>query len=552
MRAAENLLAAGWRLSGGPTVQLDLPVAWVGEGGRRSWWFHLNSLDPLACLLDAHDTTGDDERYLRPAASLALDWARSHPGLDSPNPFAWYDMAVGLRAYRLAYLLDAMARADEFDDIDVEALVRSVLLHAEALADDAGFASHSNHGVYQAAGQLAMASRLTTLPTMGAARRQALDRIRAMVDSQFTAEGVHTEHSPGYHWAVARTYRAVLASGLVTDPELVERLTGIDEALAWFVKPDGRLVMFGDTTDRKVKVRQAPDGARAFPESGYFVVRSDRSYVALAAAFHSRTHKHADDLSFVWFDRGRDLLVDAGSFGYAGTVEPGSQLWDEGFWYSHPSRVYVESTRAHNTVEIDGRSYQRRDRPYGSALRHWTAAGDVHAVEAVVCQFGTVEHRRVLVVAPGRWVLVVDDVADVDGTPHDLAQRFHFAPDLDLDTDGTTWRLDLGGGESLFVVPLEGALGTEHGRGRDDGAMTGWISRRIGEMTPCWSASYTADSVARHTFATVLALGTDAPVAGPRAEGAPWSWRIAGRRVEVAIRTAGGGMDLQVRERDAG
>jgi hypothetical protein len=52
---------------------------------------------------------------------------------------------------------------------------------------------------------------------------------------------------------------------------------------------------------------------RAFEDSGYFIAR-DRwsngtkdfeqcSYLAQICGFHSRTHKHADDLSFIWYDR---------------------------------------------------------------------------------------------------------------------------------------------------------------------------------------------------------------------------------------------------------
>ena len=60
--------------------------------------------DPLA-----HSEAQDDASQRR-AFALALDWARAFPALDTPSPFAWYDMAVGLRAQRLAYVLDAGTR----------------------------------------------------------------------------------------------------------------------------------------------------------------------------------------------------------------------------------------------------------------------------------------------------------------------------------------------------------------------------------------------------------------------------------------------------------
>jgi hypothetical protein len=54
---------------------------------------------------------------------------------------------------------------------------------------------------------------------------------------------------------------------------------------------------------------------RVLPEAGYAVVRAPQphgthdhdtaGYLLLAAGFHSRAHKHADDLTICWFDRGR-------------------------------------------------------------------------------------------------------------------------------------------------------------------------------------------------------------------------------------------------------
>ena len=51
---------------------------------------------------------------------------------------------------------------------------------------------------------------------------------------------------------------------------------------------------------------------------------------------------------------GRNLLIDSGRYTYK---------------YDHPYRQYVESTRAHNTVEIDGRDFSRRQADaFGSAI----------------------------------------------------------------------------------------------------------------------------------------------------------------------------------------
>src|SRR5690606_14844638 len=105
-------------------------------------------------------------------------------------------------------------------------------------------------------------------------------------------------------------------------------------------------------------------------EGGYFVVRNPSTSLpdnphkdnnlTQSTAFHSRTHKHADHLTFLWHDRGSDLIVDAGRYGYIGKTDQGTDLWLKGNWYSDPMRIYCESTRAHNTLEFNGIDYPRR------------------------------------------------------------------------------------------------------------------------------------------------------------------------------------------------
>src|SRR6478609_370100 len=187
----------------------------------------------------------------------------------------------------------------------------------------------------------------------------------------------------------------------------------------------------------------ASEPMKVFPKSGYFVVRGKANppsehvsagYLAQIAAFHSRTHKHADDLSFIWYDRGAQLLVDAGRYGYFGKAEQGSELWKDGFWYADPNRVYCESTRAHNAVEIDGRNYGRKGvKPYGSALsRTGSLRDEIFFSECEAKHFKSIRHVRVLLYRPSEWLVVCDWLHDNVEAEHDYRQWFHFAPELSV------------------------------------------------------------------------------------------------------------------------
>jgi hypothetical protein len=542
---ADSIVNGEWSYKTFPTVSLRPPIAWDEIcSAHRSWHYHLHCWDPLMPVLATYDNSGEI-KYLSFAVAIALDWIEQYPTADSKSPFAWYDMAIGMRAYRLAFLLDVVARQDEFDDFAVASILESVKLHASVLSDDKRFAAHSNHGFYFAAGQLALAKRFPTLPGMLDAEKQAQERLFRILRTQFSDEGVHREHSTDYHRMILETFQGLIDAGLITEEGLKSLSKSCFEALAWFVLPNGRLTMFGDSPHRLMtsnrfehlpsealrfvvsggKSGKPPaDSVRAFPASGYIIIRngwpngtndfSKWSYLAQTCAFHSRVHKHADDLSFIWYDRGHELLTDAGRYGYIGRTAPGSELRKEGFWYSDPNRIYVESTRAHNTVEIDERSFPRVGvKPYGSALLRWGESKGIHYTESHVRHWKSIRHARVLLFRPAEWLIVFDWLWDNKKEPHSFTQRFLFAPELEAARDEPNLTLKItGSADRLYMVPLLPAETVEPVKGQTEPHLLGWISRQDNEMLPCWTAGYTASNKSTHAFATLFLLGDQSPI----------------------------------------
>lgn len=250
-------------------------------------------------------------------------------------------------------------------------------------------------------------------------------------------------------------------------------------------------------------------------------------------------HKHADDLSLVWYDRGQEILVDAGKFGYLDRTSPDSELGRAGFYYAHPSRVYVESTRAHNTVEVDGLSHPRKGvKPYGSGLlRAGEEAGVLYSGTAV--RYETVRHTRVLAYLPGAWLLVHDWLWDNADAPHDYVQRFHFAPELDVAAGRDGFEVALPQ-DRLRVLSLLPAEAVEPVRGRGEPDLLGWISRRDGELEPCWTTAHRVRGVSSCSMATLMAFGDRDPVRGectstPRGDRVGLAWSHGGEEWGLAF-----------------
>jgi hypothetical protein len=584
-------LTRGFELGGFSIPSLAPPIDWFAH--NRSFAFHINAWAPISDLLTGHSLFADD-RYLAAAWGFARDWldrfqlpsfaiGPDPAKLDAAfDPAVWYDMGVGQRAYRLAYLTDVISRDPRFSDDDVDRALRALVFHLQLLARDNFFKAHNNHGFYQAFGEYAACRRFRDEPFFANREAVAAERVRTIVDRQFHPSGIHREHSPGYHYMVLCSLIGARASGLIPSHDVEVRITAAEEILTWLIQPGGALLTFGDTDPKNVlsssahlepfenphlryqrsrgRTGERPvAGMRVLPEAGYLFARSDHPetpgtpwwYFAQMASFHSRVHKHADDLGFVWSDRGLPILIDPGRYAYAGKIERGSDLFRQGFWYADPKRIYVESTRAHNTVEIDGRSYNRTRAPYGSALRY---AGEQDGLIVTECHHrpaGSVLHIRLVTLAPGRFLLVVDWLFDRSGATHDFRQHFQFHPAWTVaadPTDETGARLLAVHDRTeqrLAVLPLLTEQGSLRAvRGQEEPDLLGWYSDKPYSLIPCTTLVSEQLATDYALFATLFTFSTDAQPAptltSPRRSLRPavFSWGEAGSITRLQLRRA--------------
>jgi hypothetical protein len=471
---AEANLTSGYGRDGFQIPSIVPPLDWSAH--NRSFSYHLHAWDGIADLLIAYSLWGE-RRFIEASLAHIRAWIElfqlpvlERHGIEeldalvTPHmPTEWYDMAVGRRCYRLAYAIDFLAREPDTSDAELELFWRALRFHLALLGREHFFRKHTNHGLYQALGHLAAARRLIGLPGMDAEFETAQARVIVVLDAHFAPDGAHLEHSPGYHYMLLGTIMNARRAGLLEGKEIEARLDAAQRALVWMAKPDLCLATFGDTDPRYLERGEGiaslyenptiryiisagtlgtpPElGVKAFPQGGYAFARLHApdaagpepwraSYLGQIAGFHSRVHKHADHLSFVWYDKEQDILVDPARYAYAGRTEIGSALFEDGFWYSDPKRIYVETTRAHNCVEIDSRSYRRRGvRPYGSALRQASEQDGLAVTDCQATYFRTVTHWRGLILAPGEFLVVLDHLHDRLDVAHDFRQWFQLAP----------------------------------------------------------------------------------------------------------------------------
>lgn len=369
----------------------------------------------------------------------------------------WTDSAVAIRVNVMAYALLRAATLTSCDDARYERLFRAMLDHILLLCADHFFSGTDNHGLLQILGLLVFTKALPCFSWGAHVQALATKRLRKLLERMVTSEGFVREHSSEYQAAILPIL-ANMERFLTEESDrqfLRTQLKSLRAALAHFIRPDGSLAPLGDTppfispstlneiTRARARVARQKDLA-LFPKSGYAFVRArlgdnaanNVSWLALQGAFHSRIHKHCDDLAFLWSEGKQNILVDSGQqYGYDGLLFVGP-LYDKGFYFSAPNRVYSESVHAHNAVEIHGESYSRKIPPPGAlplsggqlSEKYWLLEGEWQRPE------GFRQQRR-LVFSPARWLLVMDEVQplSVASPEHtSFSQWFHLDASLNL------------------------------------------------------------------------------------------------------------------------
>lgn len=557
----EDFLNNKWEFNG-DTYHLPTPIDWDADPyNSRTWRYQFNAWRPIHAAftkwnLSLESNPELSQRIEAKALSFSLDWIENNyfPGEDyrtgDQSSFTWYDMAAGHRAAVLGQLVRVASCNNGISDDQFLAFLRSSADHLKYLAADRFHVGHNNHGIYQSIGTVMLCHRVPELQLCPPSMTITEERIQSAFDKSFSDEGVHKEHSPRYHFYMLEVLEVLNRISSFTDfsEQTENQISSIyrdsQEALAWFIKPNRKLAQFGDTDEKYLNIneieqlvgeknvhpllrwsltpensdRPSNEDFRIFYDAGYAIFKQgavdhkkeSAAYLAMAAAFHSRVHKHIDDLSIEWSDVGQDILVEPGMYGYEGRTGANSELRKIGFYYDHPARIYVESPHAHNTVEINNSPDNRRSvKPYGSGIQSggMTNEGWFQAI-ASVPRHENFKQTRIIVSAPQEWLLVVDQVEntnEMDTTEdNQFTQWFHLNPTAIRSSnstglgeftinDLTVSFIDLNEKQSTYQIV----------KGEKEPRYQGWHSNQAKSLIPNFAIGTTKNG-RNATFATLI------------------------------------------------
>ncbi|MFW5867911.1 MAG: alginate lyase family protein, partial [Armatimonadota bacterium] len=552
---ADEVVERIFRSAGCPPTKIEGPLQWNEDPHDYDQWaIHLNRHHDWLNLGRAYAETGDDV-YAREFVALLNSWIDAMPVNIGPG----YVQGPYIVPGRVPLTLDAGIRmaqtwwpayyhfrnSPEFDTQSQFRMLRSFVEHADYLMEDEYFRVDSNWGAMEANGLFHIAAMLPEMRESRLWLDTARERLTAVLDAQVYPDGAQIELAPGYHGVTLGNLLGSLELARRTGTDLPDELeAGLESMFEYYARiamPDSRSPALNDSSwggvdgwlqrgldlfpDRADFAYVMSDGTRGTPPdyvstflpwAGWAIMRTgwapDDRYLLMEAGPYGRAHQHEDKLGIILHAAGKTVLTEAGVYSY-----------DRSDW-----RKYVLSTRAHNTIMVDGLEQNRRaardtwisDEPVDA---RWFSDDDFDFARGVYDsgygpenEVRVAHERQVLFVKPDYWI-VCDTLTPEDDAEHAYEALFH----LDAETaevDAATGAVTVEIGDAAFRILPVGAIKPEVEivSGQTEPAVQGWLpAGGHGNLRPIPTAVFRWQAAGPSTVAFLLLpreAGEDWPV----------------------------------------
>lgn len=333
-------------------ARLGSPINWFPAAESQLWKYNLHYFDYVAALGERYVQEGDEQAY-QTFRRLVDEWIAACP---VATALAWDPYPSSLRICNWIKACRWFEPALR-DDVSFAArLANSIHAQTRFLEENLEYHLLGNH-LIENGRALLYAGLFFAGRDAERWRKKGEQILWDELDRQFLADGGHEERSPMYHQMMLHLYQEVVAvlngASAALPAGVSQKIGAMADWNAEMRHPDGEIALLNDAAFQVAapplpphkRAPVAADGLRAMAASGYFVFRDQaaRNYLVFDGGplgpDHQPGHGHCDTLSYELSINGLRFVVDAGVSDYYGDLN----------W-----RLYYRSTRAHNTVVVDG------------------------------------------------------------------------------------------------------------------------------------------------------------------------------------------------------
>jgi uncharacterized heparinase superfamily protein len=281
-------------------------------------------------------------------------------------------------------------------------------------------------------------------------------KLRGQVAEQILTDGMHFELSPMYSKIVLEDLIRLLIFAQqvnITDCDWIEPIIKkMVDCLASLENRMGRTPLFNDSGDDVAKstpmllaaakrlFKIEPSLSNSFPESGYYKLYNDNLALLFDAGAigpdYMPGHGHCDCLSFELSRENTPLFVNSGTYQYQGDL-----------------RKYFRSTKAHNTVMIDGQEQSEcwGEHRVARRISHIHVERKGQSITGSYRNYLGNIHKRILTLSDKVLTVLDSTVTDKSCT---IQSFLHIAPDYSIVKEDKHLTITQAGDTVCRIFPL--------------------------------------------------------------------------------------------------
>ena len=425
-------------------IRFDSQIDWQVSRASKLWRYNLHYFDYAQDLGLFYQSTGSDKPYGK-FKSLALDWIAQNKIGKSEG---WEAYPVSLKIVNWFLALHLFSEKISTDSKFYEQLLKSLFRHALFLERNLEYHICGNHLIKNGKA-LTFAGLFFKGREADRWYKKGTSLLWKELQEQILADGGHFERSPMYHLIVLQDYLEIYL--LLRDnnrdvPSYVEdKIKSMLDFLVKILQPDRNIPLLNDSafevaTHPKTLLEigeslfgqfraDSKQASFALDSSGYYVMRdkSGEKYLIVDCGKicpdYLPPHAHCDTLSYELSIRNERIIVDSGVYEYT-----------SGRW-----RDFYRSTRAHNTVVVDGLNQSdvwgsfRAGRRANPLDLKWMVRKNITFFEGghdgYLKKIGVLHKRKIVFVDNDFWLIF--DELDGIGT-HIVEEYLHFHPEIEV------------------------------------------------------------------------------------------------------------------------
>ena len=464
---------------------------------------YLHSLDIIACLCHQYRKT-KEVWLLEKSHTILNSWleydklAKGEWTQKKPSIKMWYDHPVACRALTITLLYTLSKDVIELDE---EVIYNCLVKHAQFLYQDKNYA-RNNHGIMMDQALILSSIVLAEHKNAQHWKNKAIIRMKEAFNRDFSAKGTHLENSPDYHKLVMNLFikieKFLKKNKLTLGENINNRIDLAQQYFQYLLKPDQKIPLLGDSSllvahPNKKRYNPFIDIQAGIAIFQHLIENNPEfsTWLSFTCGYGSKTHKHHDDLSFNLFWKGKDIFVDSGKYNY-----------DKKSKY----RQYVTSPLAHNTITIEGLSYEL-DNPLTDrkkiTITDFINNSIYDLVKGKNLNYNGREIYRTLIFLKPDIVIIFDKISGNSNSQG--LQLFNLAPHIKiLETKNNHLRIK-SDDEVIEIIPLLAVdnLKIHHG---DRETPRGVISQKFASLTDISQVEFSKQGE-KLEFLTLIKLG---------------------------------------------